>query len=70
MSLLNRNDLNSDAWAQRNKSYTCEICHKSCSGKQYLNQHMLTHMDEKVYVCDTCHKPFPKRRLYVRHIHS
>jgi hypothetical protein len=39
-----------------NSFYECDICHRTCLRKDYLEEHMRTHTGRKPYKCPTCGK--------------
>lgn len=49
------------------RPFSCDICHRKFSIKQYLVQHELTHRAEKPFACDCCERTFVQRRFLRRH---
>ena len=42
--------------ANRDKVFTCPICHRSFGYKHVLQNHERTHTGEKPFECRECHK--------------
>ena len=49
-------------------SYTCHVCGKSCSTRQYLGQHISNNHTGGVFSCKVCNKTGMKRNAY--HVHK
>ena len=49
-------------------SYTCDVCSKTCSTKQYLRQHISNnHTGGKDFSCKVCNKAGMNRSSYYKH---
>ncbi|XP_046408787.1 uncharacterized protein LOC124173312 [Ischnura elegans] len=49
------------------KPYSCDVCKKSFSRKQYLAAHCRTHSGEKPYACRICCKSFNQSSTLAKH---
>lgn len=45
----------------------CTVCGKECSSKGLLEEHMITHTNEKLFACDVCGQEFNTNRAVVVH---
>ncbi|XP_053383254.1 uncharacterized protein LOC123540514 [Mercenaria mercenaria] len=46
----------------------CDVCGKSFSRRNYLNQHLSIHADKKPYSCSVCFKKFLYKQTYEEHL--